>query len=178
MKLTSFCRLGYCYAKAFAQLGGAVIVSDIADPALVVDEIRSAGGKVTGCQAACEDAQTIIDAALESYGRIDILINNAGFLRDKAFVNMDETAWKDVVDVHLNGTYQMTKAVWPHFIAQGGGSIVNTASTSGIYGVFGQANYSAAVRHDFMPGYWWLMTFAEIGGPGTVGGHSTPRRKT
>ena len=92
-----------------------------------------------------EDAQKVADAAFGAYGRVDILINNAGFLRDKAFVNMDEQAWKDVLDVHLNGMYQMTKAVWPHFVRQGGGSIVNTASTSGLYGVFGQANYSTAV---------------------------------
>jgi multifunctional beta-oxidation protein len=146
-ELISFYRLGRCYAKAFAALGAAVIVSDIADPTPGVDEIRSAGGKAIGCQAACEDAQTIVDTAVEAYGRVDILINNAGFLRDKAFVNMDEQAWKDVVDVHLNGMYQMTKAVWLHFVTQGGGCIVNTASTSGIYGVFGQANYSAAVHY-------------------------------
>ena len=90
--LISFCRLSRCYAKAFAALGAVVTVSDIANPNPVVDEIRSAGGKATGCQASCEDAQTTVDTALKTYSRVDIIINNAGFLRDKAFINMDRQA--------------------------------------------------------------------------------------
>ena len=108
-------------------------------------EIESSGGKAIGVQASCEDSNKIVDATLAAFGQINILINNAGFLRDKAFVNMDEATWDAVLRVHVNGTYQMTRAVWPHLIRQRGGSIVNTSSTSGIYGVFGQANYSTAV---------------------------------
>lgn len=92
-----------------------------------------------------ENGQQIVDKAVVIHGRIDILINNAGFVRDKSFANMGEDLWDMILNVHLNGTYQMTKAVWPIFLKQGQGSIVNTTSTSGIYGNFGQSNYSAAV---------------------------------
>lgn len=84
-------------------------------------------------------------AAIDAYGRIDIVINNAGILRDKAFTNMDDKLWDQVIAVHLRGTYKVTKAAWPYFLKQKYGRIVNTTSTSGIYGNFGQANYAAAV---------------------------------
>ena len=92
-----------------------------------------------------EDAAKIVQAAVMKYGHVDILINNAGFLRDKSFVKMDKATWDVILDVHLQGTYNMTQAIWPYFSKQGSGKIVNTTSTSGLYGVFGQANYSAAV---------------------------------
>ncbi|KAF2236221.1 NAD(P)-binding protein [Viridothelium virens] len=136
--------LGRCYALAFARLGASVVVNDLADPSEIVREITSFGGTANGYQASCKNGDQVVNAALAAFGHIDILVNNAGYLRDKAFVNMDEATWSAVLKVHMNGTYQMTRAVWPHFIKQGKGSIVNTASTSGIYGVFGQANYSTA----------------------------------
>lgn len=123
-----------------------MVVNDWADPGAVVNEIRKAGGQATAVIDSVENGQQIVDKAIAIYGRIDVLVNNAGFVRDKSFTNMDENLWDTILNVHLNGTYQMTKAVWPHFLRQGQGSIVNTTSTSGIYGNFGQSNYSAAVR--------------------------------
>lgn len=122
-----------------------MLVNDLNDPTSTVEEIKSTGGKAAGCQASCEDAETIVAVAVAAFGGVDILINNAGFLRDRAFVNMESDKWKAVLDVHLNGTYQMTQAAWPYLAKSGKGAIMNTASTSGIYGVFGQANYSTAV---------------------------------
>lgn len=89
----------------------------------------------------------MVKAAIDAFGRIDIVINNAGILRDKAFANMDEQQWDQVIAVHLRGTYKVTKAAWPYFLKQKYGRIVNTTSTSGIYGNFGQANYATAVRN-------------------------------
>ena len=98
-----------------------------------------------GVKVSAEDGDTVVKAAIDAYGRIDILVNNAGILRDKAFANMDDKMWDQVVTVHLRGTYKTTKAAWPFFLKQRYGRIVNTTSTSGIYGNFGQANYAAAV---------------------------------
>lgn len=117
----------------------------MANPYDAVDEIRKLGGKATGVQASAEDGERIIKAVIDMYGRIDIIINNAGILRDKAFSNMDETIWDQVISVHLNGTYRITKAAWPYFLKQKYGRIINTTSASGIYGNFGQSNYSTAV---------------------------------
>ncbi|KAK4942858.1 hypothetical protein LTR10_017434 [Elasticomyces elasticus] len=136
--------LGRVYSNAFAEQGASVVVIDKADPQGVVDEIRSNGGKAAPVTASVEQGEHIVQEALNIFGRIDILVNNAGFVRDKSFANMDDTLWRTVMDVHLEGTYRMTKAVWPHFVRQRHGCIINTTSTSGIYGNFGQANYSAA----------------------------------
>jgi multifunctional beta-oxidation protein len=110
----------------------------------VVQEIIKAGGKAVGNKASAEDGDAVVKAAIDAYGRIDIVINNAGILRDKAFTNMDDKLWNQVVNVHLRGTYKVTKAAWPYFLKQKYGRVVNTTSTSGIYGNFGQANYAAA----------------------------------
>jgi multifunctional beta-oxidation protein len=90
------------------------------------------------------DGEAVVKAAIDAYGRIDIIVNNAGILRDKAFTNMDDKLWDSVYDVHLLGTYKVTKAAWPHMLKNKYGRIVNTTSTSGIYGNFGQTNYAAA----------------------------------
>ncbi|EXJ61413.1 uncharacterized protein A1O5_11728 [Cladophialophora psammophila CBS 110553] len=136
--------LGRAYSIAFAKLGALVVVNDVADPQAVVDEISRDGGIAAPVLSSVEEGDYIVQKALELYGHIDILVNNAGFVRDKSFANMDENIWNSIIDVHLNGTYQMTKAAWPHFVRQRHGCIINTTSTSGIYGNFGQANYSAA----------------------------------
>ena len=143
--LADIFRLGRCYALAFARLGASVVVNDRENPQAVVDTIRRSGGEATAVVASVEDGAHIVQKALDIYGHIDILVNNAGFVRDKAFVNMDQPLWESILNVHLTGTYQMTKAVWPHFVQQEHGCIVNTTSTSGIYGNFGQSNYSTAV---------------------------------
>ena len=115
------------------------------DPDTVVQEIRQSGGKAVGVKASAEDGDAVVKAAIDAFGRIDIVINNAGILRDKAFGNMDDKLWDQVLSVHLRGTYKVTRAAWPYFLKQKYGRVVNTTSTSGIYGNFGQANYSAAV---------------------------------
>lgn len=120
------------------------------NPDDVVQEIQKLGGKAVGVKASAEDGDFVVKGAIDAFGRIDIVINNAGILRDKAFTNMDEKLWQQVMDVHLRGTYKVTKAAWPYFLKQKYGRVVNTTSTSGIYGNFGQANYAAAVRLSFL----------------------------
>ena len=94
----------------------------------------------------------MIQAAIDAFGRIDILINNAGILRDKSFQNMTDKMWDDIMNVHLRGTYKCTKAAYPYMLKQKYGRIVNTTSTSGIYGNYGQANYAAAASQSANPG--------------------------
>lgn len=142
---TNFSSLGRAYSLQFAKLGAAIVVNDLVNPDPVVQEIKQLGGQAVGNKASCEDGEAVVKSAIDSFGRIDILVNNAGILRDKAFTNMDDNLWNPVVNVHLRGTYKVTKAAWPHMLKQKYGRIVNTASTSGIYGNFGQANYAAAV---------------------------------
>jgi len=113
----------------------------------VVEEIRAEGGIAIANKASVSDksgAKSIIDDALAEFGTVDILINNAGILRDKSFKKMDLEDWDIVMDVHLNGTAYVTHAAWPIMYDKGYGRIVMTSSTSGIYGNFGQANYGAA----------------------------------
>lgn len=129
----------------FAKYGAAVVVNDLMNPDPVVQEIQKMGGKAVGNKANVTDGEAVIKTAIDNYGRVDILINNAGILRDRAFNNMDDKMWDDVVEVHLKGTYKCTKAAYPYMVKQKYGRIVNTTSTSGIYGNFGQANYAAAV---------------------------------
>ncbi|KAL9131540.1 MAG: hypothetical protein Q9217_000554 [Psora testacea] len=136
--------LGRSYALLFAKYGASVVVNDLVNPDDVVQEIEKLGGKAVRNKASAEDGDAVVKAAIDAYGRIDILVNNAGILRDKAFANMDDQQWDQVIAVHLRGTYKTTKAAWPYFLKQKYGRIVNTTSTSGIYGNFGQANYAAA----------------------------------
>ncbi|TVY56460.1 Peroxisomal hydratase-dehydrogenase-epimerase, partial [Lachnellula suecica] len=136
--------IGRVYCLAFAKYGASVVVNDLMNPDDVVQEIQKAGGEAVGVKASAEDGDAVVKAAIDAYGRIDIIVNNAGILRDKAFTNMDDKQWDQVISVHLRGTYKVTKAAWPYFLKQKYGRIVNTTSTSGIYGNFGQANYAAA----------------------------------
>ncbi|KAM0563697.1 hypothetical protein ACHAPJ_001424 [Fusarium lateritium] len=136
--------IGRIYALAFAKLGASVVVNDLADPDGVVGEIKKLGGKAVGVKASAEDGEKVVKAAIDAFGRIDIVVNNAGILRDKAFSNMNDDLWDPVLNVHLRGTYKVTKAAWPYFLKQKYGRVLNTTSTSGIYGNFGQANYAAA----------------------------------
>lgn len=137
--------IGRAYCLAFAKHGASVVVNDLMDPDTVVGEIKKMGGKAVGVKASAEDGDFVVKGAIDAFGRIDIIVNNAGILRDKAFANMDDKLWDSVMNVHLRGTYKVTKAAWPFFLKQKYGRVLNTTSTSGIYGNFGQANYAAAV---------------------------------
>lgn len=149
--------LGKAHALEFAARGAKVVVNDLGGTAdgsgsgdaadAVVDEIRQAGGVAIANKASVADragARSIIDDAVAEFGTIDILINNAGILRDKSFKKLDLDDWDIVMDVHLNGTAYVTHAAWPIMMEKNYGRVVFTSSTSGIYGNFGQANYGAA----------------------------------
>jgi NAD(P)-dependent dehydrogenase (short-subunit alcohol dehydrogenase family) len=147
--------LGRSHALALAARGAKVVVNDLAaeDGTLsegslaVVAEIEKAGGEAmaNGANVAnMQQVQTMVDQAMEKWGRIDILVNNAGILRDKSFANMPIEDFKLVVDVHLMGSANCAKAVWSIMKQQNYGRIVMTTSSSGLYGNFGQANYGAA----------------------------------
>jgi multifunctional beta-oxidation protein len=139
--------LGASYARLFAKLGASVVVNDSnkVNADAVVTEINNSGGRaISNYDSVVDSASAVIDTAIRNYGRIDVLVNNAGFLLDQTFLKMTEDKWDAVLSVHLQGTYAMTKAAWPYFTRKRYGRIINTSSTSGIYGFFGQANYSAA----------------------------------
>ncbi|HVC10469.1 MAG TPA: SDR family NAD(P)-dependent oxidoreductase, partial [Burkholderiales bacterium] len=150
--------IGRDFALAMAAQGAKVVVNDIgasvsgegkdAGPAhKVVEEIKAQGGAAlanTDSVAEWESANHIVRTALDAFGRIDCVVNNAGILRDRFFFNMSVEEWKAVIDVHLNGTFYVSRAAAPHFKSQGSGCYVNMTSTSGLIGNLGQANYSAA----------------------------------
>ncbi|KAF8525833.1 multifunctional beta-oxidation protein [Hysterangium stoloniferum] len=138
--------LGRAYAHMFARLGANVVVNDVSVKGAnsVVEEIKKAGGKAVAAVSSAEDGDAIVKVALDAFGGVHVLIANAGILRDKSFTAMSEKEWDDVVAVHLRGTYKCAKATWPIFQKQKYGRIVTTASGVGLYGNFGQANYSTA----------------------------------
>ncbi|MEL6449856.1 MAG: SDR family NAD(P)-dependent oxidoreductase [Pseudomonadota bacterium] len=139
--------LGRSHALGLAARGAHVVVNDMAGATAVVAEIVAAGGSALANDADVSDpdaVQQMVVAAQDRWGRIDILINNAGILRDKTFAKMDLADFRKVIEVHLMGTANCCHAVWPVMRAQGYGRIVLTASGSGLYGNFGQANYGAA----------------------------------
>src|ERR1700758_20789 len=113
----------------------------------VVNEIKKAGGEAIASTASISDpgnADKIVHAALDAFGRVDILVNNAGILRDRIFHRMSWSDWSDVINVHLHGSFAMSRACAVHFREQNAGSFVHMTSTSGLVGNFGQANYMAA----------------------------------
>jgi multifunctional beta-oxidation protein len=111
---------------------------------VVVDEIKAAGGKAVANYNSVTDGEKIIETAIQNYGRIDVLINNAGILRDISFKNMSDQDWDLIIAVHVKGSYKCARAAWPYFRKQKYGRIINTASAAGLFGSFGQCNYSAA----------------------------------
>ena len=150
--------IGRDIALAMAREGARVVVNDIgasvagegndAGPAQkVVDEIRALGGEAVASTDSVSEAVSagrIVQAALDTFGRVDVVVNNAGILRDRFFFAMSEEEWKAVIDVHLNGCFYVSRAAATHFKAQNSGAYVHMTSTSGLIGNFGQANYSAA----------------------------------
>jgi NAD(P)-dependent dehydrogenase (short-subunit alcohol dehydrogenase family) len=140
--------LGRAHAMLLARRGAKVVVNDMSAAAeAVAQEIAEAGGEAFAAVGSVTDVDQVkemVDRALMLWGRIDILVNNAGILRDKSFTKMSLDDFRLVVDVHLMGAAICTKAVWETMRAQNYGRIVMTTSSSGLYGNFGQANYSAA----------------------------------
>jgi NAD(P)-dependent dehydrogenase (short-subunit alcohol dehydrogenase family) len=150
--------LGRSHALALAERGARVVVNDVggsldglgssSGPAqVVVDEIVAAGGSAVadGSDIATpEGAEALIQRALDEFGRVDIVINNAGILRDRSLKNMSVEDFDVVLAVHLRGSFLVSRAAWPHFQEAGYGRLVNTTSVAGLLGNFGQANYGAA----------------------------------
>jgi len=146
--------LGRSHAIGLAERGARVVVNDLCDvdgnsetANAVVAEIRSAGGEAiaNGANVAnFDEVQAMVKQAMDTWGRVDILVNNAGILRDKSFAKMPLEDFQAVINVHLNGSFNCTKAVWEIMRQQEYGRIVMTTSSSGLYGNFGQTNYGAA----------------------------------
>ncbi|XP_026177171.1 peroxisomal multifunctional enzyme type 2 isoform X1 [Mastacembelus armatus] len=147
--------LGREYALAFAERGASVIVNDLgadikgggkssAAADKVVEEIRAKGGKAVANYDSVEDGEKLIQTALDAFGRIDVVVNNAGILRDRSFTRTSDLDWDLIQRIHLRGSFLVTRAAWNHMKIQKFGRVIMTASAAGIYGNFGQANYSAA----------------------------------
>jgi len=150
--------LGRQHALALAARGARVVVNDLGGAVdgsggsvsaaqRVVDEIRAAGGEALASAASVTDfaaVQAMVDEAVATWGRVDVLVSNAGILRDKSFAKMDLADFRLVLDVHLMGAVHCCKALWPVMTRQKYGRIVLTTSSSGLYGNFGQTNYGAA----------------------------------
>ncbi len=150
--------LGRSHALELARRGALVVVNDLGgsvdgtgsgttEAQAVVDKVKAAGGEAVAnydSVATPEGGKAIVQTALDTFGRIDIVINNAGILRDASFKNMDPDKLGAVLDVHLKGAFHVTQPAWEHMRAQNYGRIVNTSSGAGIFGNFGQTNYGAA----------------------------------
>ena len=147
--------IGKVYALFFASRGAKVVVNDLgtthkgdgnnanaADK--VVEEIKAKGGQAVANYDSVEFGDKIIKTAVDAFGRVDIVINNAGILRDVSFQKMKDLDWNLIFKVHVFGSYSVTKAAWNIMREQGYGRIINTASAAGLFGSFGQVNYSAA----------------------------------
>ncbi|WP_315784826.1 MULTISPECIES: SDR family oxidoreductase [unclassified Bradyrhizobium] len=165
--------LGEAYAKLFAREGAAVVVNDLGGPRdgsgsdlsmaeQVVAAIKAEGGRAVANAAdvsTMAGGQSVFDDAIRHFGRADILVNNAGILRDQTFAKASEADWDKVIQVHLKGTFCCTLPVFRWMRDNGGGVIVNTSSTSGLIGNFGQSNYGAAKG-----GIWGLSNVLAIEG--------------
>ena len=150
--------LGKQHALELGRRGAKVVVNDLGGSVdgsggsasaaeQVAQEIRDNGGTAVSSDASVTDfeaVQAMVDETVAKWGRIDILVNNAGILRDKTFSKLELENWHAVIDVHLTGSLNATKCVWPIMVEQKYGRIVMTTSTSGLFGNFGQANYGAA----------------------------------
>lgn len=148
--------LGRSHALALAAAGARVVVNDIAPPAgpgarspaeLVVEQIRAEGGEAVADQhsvSTIEGGAAIVASAVDAFGTVDVLVNNAGALADAPFGTMDPAVWRSMIDVHLNGAFAVTQPAWRVMTAQGYGRLVFTTSASGIFGNSGHANYGAA----------------------------------
>jgi NAD(P)-dependent dehydrogenase (short-subunit alcohol dehydrogenase family) len=147
--------LGRAYALLLASRGAKVVVNDLGSSVqgeggnskaadIVVNEIKKAGGVAVANYDSVEFGDKIVKTAVDAFGTVDIVINNAGILRDVSFMKMSETDWDLIMKVHLKGSFSVARAAWDIMRQKGFGRIINTGSSSGLYGSFGQVNYSAA----------------------------------
>ncbi len=136
--------IGFATAQRFAQEGAKVIIADV-NP----DAVKAASAQISGAESHVMNVtdrasiQAVVDQIMQQHGRIDILINNAGITQDARLVKMTEAQFDTVIDVNLKGVFNCTQIVVPHMLEAGSGAIVNASSVVGIYGNFGQTNYSA-----------------------------------
>ena len=177
--------LGRCHALELAKRGCKVVVNDLGGAMDgtggsseaaegVVAEIKAAGGEAMANGGSVSDragAQSMVDDAMAAWGRVDIVINNAGILRDKSFAKMELDDFQTVLDVHLMGSVNVTRAAWPIMREQNYGRVVVTTSPTGLYGNFGQANYGAAKL-----GLVGLMNTLKIEGCATTSTPTPSRR--
>lgn len=147
--------LGRAYALEFGKRGAKVVVNDLGcsmsgegSSHVLADEVVSlilkAGGTAIASYDSAENGEKIIKTALDHFGRIDVLINNAGVIRDNSMVKISEEDWDTIIKFHLKTTFTTSRAAWSHMKSQKYGRIINTTSGAGLYGNFGQANYSSA----------------------------------
>ena len=139
--------LGRIYALDFVKRGGMVVINDINNPYDVLMEIDEMGGQGMASEAditSLDQIQDMVDRTMDRFGRIDVLINNAGIGGDKSFGNLTAGDSANITNVHLRGTIRTTRVIWPIMMRQAYGRIVVTTSASGLYGASGQAPYSAA----------------------------------
>lgn len=150
--------LGRSHALMLAARGAKIVVNDLGSTPdshgaaqsaadTVVDEIRSAGGEAVAnydSVSTWSGGEAIIKSAIDAFGRIDILINNAGFLRDRSIAKMTEEEYRGIIEVHLNGSFFVTRAAFPHMREAGYGRLLFTSSGAGLWGNYGQANYTSA----------------------------------
>lgn len=139
--------LGKAFARCLAEAGAVVAVNSTganeAGPE-AVDEISRAGGRAFHVPGRVEEAEALVEATLKQGGRLDAIVHNAGFVRDKSLRKMSLEQWDAVLDVHLRAAFRLSQAAWPSFEERGGGRLVFLSSSAGLYGNFGQANYAAA----------------------------------
>lgn len=138
--------IGFGYAQYLAALGANIVINGVSEENVdaACEALESSDGRVCGIAAPVEEPEEIIRFALSEFPHIDAVINNAGVVKDAQFTNMSLEDWDVIYRNHLEASFRIAKSIWPHFLEMGGGNILFTSSTAGIFGNFGQSNYGAA----------------------------------